>query len=109
MKYCSHCGKELLDEAVICPGCGCATGLMNFEKEQTVNNSGLKIAIKIFMIIGVVFMSLFYLIPLAWGIPMIIHYFNKVKRNEPVGTAFKICTLLFVSGIAGIIMLCDKE
>ena len=26
MKYCSHCGKELLDEAVICPGCGCATG-----------------------------------------------------------------------------------
>lgn len=26
MKYCVHCGKELLDEAVICPGCGCETG-----------------------------------------------------------------------------------
>lgn len=26
MKYCTHCGKELLDEAAICPGCGCATG-----------------------------------------------------------------------------------
>lgn len=25
MKYCTHCGKELLDEAVVCPGCGCAT------------------------------------------------------------------------------------
>ena len=24
MKYCSKCGKELLDEAVICVGCGCA-------------------------------------------------------------------------------------
>jgi len=23
MKYCSKCGKELLDEAVICVGCGC--------------------------------------------------------------------------------------
>lgn len=23
MKYCSHCGNELLDEAVICPKCGC--------------------------------------------------------------------------------------
>ena len=23
MKYCSKCGKELLDEAVICPNCGC--------------------------------------------------------------------------------------
>lgn len=24
MKYCEKCGKELLDEAVVCPGCGCA-------------------------------------------------------------------------------------
>ena len=24
MKYCSHCGAELLDEAVICPKCGCS-------------------------------------------------------------------------------------
>ena len=26
MKFCSKCGKELMDEAVICPGCGCAVG-----------------------------------------------------------------------------------
>ena len=25
MKYCTHCGKELLDDAVICVGCGCST------------------------------------------------------------------------------------
>ena len=24
MKYCSRCGKELVDEAVICTACGCA-------------------------------------------------------------------------------------
>jgi len=24
MKYCAHCGKELFDGAVICPGCGCS-------------------------------------------------------------------------------------
>lgn len=29
MKYCSHCGKELFDEAVICPGCGCACVTQN--------------------------------------------------------------------------------
>ena len=23
-KYCTHCGKQLLDEAILCPGCGCA-------------------------------------------------------------------------------------
>jgi uncharacterized membrane protein YvbJ len=28
MKYCAKCGKELFDEAVICPGCGCPTGPM---------------------------------------------------------------------------------
>ena len=25
MKYCSKCGKQLMDEAVICPACGCPT------------------------------------------------------------------------------------
>ena len=24
MKFCSKCGKEIMDEAVVCPGCGCA-------------------------------------------------------------------------------------
>lgn len=24
MKYCSHCGKEIMDAAVVCPSCGCA-------------------------------------------------------------------------------------
>ena len=26
MKYCEKCGNELMDEAVICPKCGCVTG-----------------------------------------------------------------------------------
>ncbi len=24
MKYCQKCGQQLRDEAVVCPGCGCA-------------------------------------------------------------------------------------
>ena len=23
MKFCQKCGKEIMDEAVVCPGCGC--------------------------------------------------------------------------------------
>ncbi|MBQ7485826.1 MAG: zinc ribbon domain-containing protein [Oscillospiraceae bacterium] len=34
MKYCEKCGRELLDEAVICPGCGCATGYRVFGQAQ---------------------------------------------------------------------------
>ena len=26
MKFCEKCGKELMDDAVVCPGCGCSTG-----------------------------------------------------------------------------------
>lgn len=33
MKFCAKCGKELLDEAVFCPNCGCATGAAT-PKEQ---------------------------------------------------------------------------
>ena len=31
MKYCSKCGKELFDEAVICPQCGCHTGYQGYD------------------------------------------------------------------------------
>ena len=24
MKFCSKCGKEMVDEAIVCPNCGCA-------------------------------------------------------------------------------------
>lgn len=26
MKYCEKCGNELLDEAILCPKCGCSVG-----------------------------------------------------------------------------------
>lgn len=34
MKFCTHCGKELLDEAVICTGCGCACQNMRSEMQD---------------------------------------------------------------------------
>ena len=61
------------------------------------------------MIIGTIFNAFFYLIPLAWCIPMTVIYFNKVKNGEEVSTAFKVCSLLFVSLLGGIFMLCDDE
>lgn len=29
MKYCSHCGNEMMDEAVVCVKCGCSTSPNN--------------------------------------------------------------------------------
>lgn len=46
MKYCSHCGSELLDDAVVCPKCGCAAESQenSVPQNQNVTASGLSIA-----------------------------------------------------------------
>lgn len=38
MKYCSKCGKELVDEAVICVGCGCPVSGAPAPATQTSQN-----------------------------------------------------------------------
>lgn len=100
MKYCTHCGAELLDEAVMCPKCGCSCGKVKSD------SNGLQTAAKVLMIIATVILGI-YIIPLAWCLPMTIHYCNAIKNKEKVGTGFKVCSLLFVSLLAGIFMLCD--
>lgn len=50
MKYCSHCGKEINDEAVMCPYCGCKV-------ESVVNdvpNRGLNIIAFLLPVIGAI-------------------------------------------------------
>ena len=39
MKFCSKCGNELFDEAVICPKCGCATGDMTKGNAKAKNHN----------------------------------------------------------------------
>lgn len=63
MKYCTHCGKELLDEAVVCIGCGCQSdsldkGIFHYQNSnytalintlsQRINTSGI-----IWLVIGI--------------------------------------------------------
>lgn len=40
--------------------------------------------------------TLIALIPLCWTIPMTVHYFHCTNNHLPIGTGFKVCTLLFV-------------
>lgn len=78
--------------------------------QVTKPDSGVTIAAKVFMILGTIIMALStYLIGLAWCIPMCVYYFNRVKDGRSIGTGFKVCTLLFVSLLGGILMLCDKD
>ncbi len=110
MKYCSHCGTELADEAVFCPKCGCQIGNISNSSSSTAisDTSGLDIAIEIFMVIGCVALS-WTLISLCWTIPMTVHVFKCIKNKTSIGVGFKICTLLFCSLIGGILLLVRPE
>ncbi len=108
MKYCSHCGNELDDEAYVCPKCGykaATTG--STSKLATDSKSTIRFIAKIFMIIGCISVG-WTLIPLIWCIPMTISYWKACDENRDVSVAFKVCSLLFVNLIAGILMLCDS-
>ena len=104
--YCTNCGNELHEQAVVCPYCGVPTS--NYQATVKSKNNGLKIAIKVFFIIACICSIYSFFIPLAWCLPMTISYWKKVERGESISTSFKVCSLLFVSLIAGILMFCDE-
>lgn len=122
--FCKNCGHPIDDNAVICTSCGCLTDLgekmnLNHQNSPSQNsapkasnttsaNDTLGLIAKILMIVSTVVMG-FYLIPLAWTLPMTISLSKKLKNREPISIGFKVCTLLFVNTIAGILLLCMKE
>lgn len=64
--------------------------------------------VKVFMILGCVSIG-WLIIPLAWCIPMTVSVFKKLKSGESISTGLKVCSLLFVNLIAGVLMLCIDE
>ncbi len=111
--FCTNCGKELHDQAVVCPFCGVPTenynktGL-NTKTQTTISSGSIKTVIKVFMIIGCIVNAFAFLIPLAWCLPMTLCYIKATEKGETVSTGFKVCALLFVSVIAGILMFFEE-
>lgn len=52
MKFCSHCGKEIMDAAVVCPHCGCAVGAVSDEPD--VPSTGLNILSLLIPLVGLI-------------------------------------------------------
>ncbi len=102
MKYCSKCGAQIHDDAVVCIHCGCSV-----EKPHS-NTKTMQSFLKFFMILSCVVYAV-CIIPLCWLIPMTISTFKKIERNEPFSMAFSICTFLFANAVAGVLMMCYKN
>ena len=130
MKYCTHCGKELSDEAVICVGCGCPTqsykpkernsaadigNLLNILSQRLKTNGIMWIVIGAVQILGGVFINWFVALV---GVLNIISSLNEinysktvlekpsgiVQKFEPIaGSAIILIYNLVIGGIIGVI------
>ena len=127
--YCHKCGNEVSENDTFCMMCG--TKVIKDYEEANINgennpnnmyegtsfykvsskseSNGLKVAAKVFLILGAVLNLFSIWFSFIWSIPMIIIYFTKLKKGEKIGVGFKIGCMLLVSMLGGIFMLCDKE
>ena len=58
MKFCQHCGKEVRDESVICPGCGCSVQAVNNAQATKVDESvsaGLVVLAVLIPLFGIIY------------------------------------------------------
>lgn len=83
MKFCSHCGKQILKDAVMCPHCGCA-----IESKISVTdepNKGLNI--------------LSFLLPIVGAILYLVYNEKEPKKAAAIGK-WALCGL-------GIVVICN--
>ena len=83
MKFCSKCGKEIVDEAIVCPNCGCAVAAVPSAVAEDAPNMG-------YAVLG-------FFIPLAG---LIMYLVLKDKTPMKAASAGKGALIGFVAGIA---------
>ncbi len=119
MKYCTNCGSPLAEGMNFCGNCGVPVAGQAAETAERVyeppyydaprqRDDGLVTLAKVFLILGCIGFGAF-LIPLAWCIPITVSIFRKLNSGEPIDTGLKVCALLFVNLIAGILLLCMED
>jgi uncharacterized membrane protein YvbJ len=93
MKYCTSCGKEIMDEAVICPHCGCATGKVALDaKNEEVTEYANKAWT--FALIGLFFF--------VFSIPALVYASKSKSKNGDTYT--KKAKEAFITAIIELIL-----
>lgn len=91
MKFCTKCGKELMDEAVICPGCGCAcanTTAYQSVAAEDAPNTGFWVLGFFFPIVG-----------------LILYLVNRETKPKAAASAGKGAIVGLVVGVVASVLL----
>ena len=107
MKYCTHCGAEIMDEAVLCIKCGCWTGkpITPTDQLQAKINTCALVGFILTMVAAVMFFADFMgLLALAGMIVSIVGLVQLVRNGDQRGNGFAITGVsvgacLFLFGI----------
>ena len=96
--FCSKCGKEIMDEAVICPGCGCVVQGEKFNQATSIQNSNKVSTSLILGIVGIVFAWIFALIGHITSIISIVLGIKEYKETSKMtglilGIVGEVCSI----------------
>ena len=129
--FCRKCGKEI-GESLYCPFCGEYNGegedknksestnqevvSKTFESANETDrksynpNQGVLVAAKVFIVLGIISQG-WAIIPLLWCLPIGICSWKKINNatssKDLVGLG--VATLILVSLVGGILMLCARD
>jgi hypothetical protein len=104
MNFCGNCGVPVAGQAAEAE----RVYVPPYYDQPRRRDDGMVTVAKVFLILGCIGFGAF-LIPLAWCIPITVSIFRKLNSGEPIDTGLKVCALLFVNLIAGILLLCMED
>ncbi len=110
MKFCSKCGKELDDAAVVCIGCGCAVPADNAPAANAEPAPAVKSS-KASLVLGIVGIIVAWLFALAGHIVSIIGIVLGIKEYKNTGNVIglvlsiigEVCAV--INSVLGVIMM----
>ena len=105
--YCTKCGKEIVDDAVVCINCGCLVESKRVNKELNAQNNDKSVFSYVFGITGIVFAWLFALIGHILSVLGIVFGIKEYRENGKTAGLIlsiigEVCSV--ISSIIGIVV-----
>lgn len=111
--FCTKCGKEISDQAVVCVNCGCAVdSKFNLNKQQTNDTSKLYLILKYVSVALLALSIIFIFLSIAEGIVFISigsYYADFLPNRELSLISLVFAVFAFVSSIINFIIGFKEE